>query len=217
MKPVLLLFLILLLSIAAKPQNSNTHYVEPIGEYKKIDLANDTRIFAALLDTLNTGNTALADSVKSSASNYIPPVLYALSYRMFFEKKYNEAMFWYYTAQLRARYDVNRCTDKTANASQYNMLFGEQINPYAFAHLDSLEKIIPKVVEFVRNNAENYDQHWINLSGMDAMSASLDGKSKNKNLSVDKNEWAAIKTKTVDGFYSDFKEVVAEFKKKKKD
>jgi hypothetical protein len=214
MKYILLILSAFLFAISAKAQNIENHYVEPVGEYKQINIANDTRIFISLLDTLKESHI-LVDSVKSFANNYIPPVLYALSYRLYFEKNYNEAMYWFYLAQLRSRYDVNRCADKTANASNYNQTFGPQINKYAFAHLDTLEKIIPRVVEFIRNNEENYDQRWINLSGMDAMSASLGGKNKKKALSVDKINWPAIKTKTVDAFFSDFKEVVLTLRKKK--
>ncbi len=109
-------------------------------------------------------------------------------------------------AQLRARYDVNRCTDKTANSNAYNVNFGPIINDYAFHHLDSLKIVVQRVANFVRENEELYDQRWINLTGMDAMTASLSDKPVNKQLSIEKKLWPVIKKKTIDDYYNDFKE-----------
>ncbi len=204
MRSILFLSL-LLIGFTACTQNVTTHQVEPKGVYKEINLSNDTRVFQLLLDT-SSDHSLLIDSVEKDPNKYIPPVLYALSNNLFAQKKYSEACFWFYVAQLRARYDVNRCADKTADASAYNESFGPAINEYASKHLDNLKIIIPKVVDFVRSNEEQYDQRWINLGGMDAMKESLGGKSSIKELSVAKNQWPAIKKKTIDTYYSDFKD-----------
>jgi hypothetical protein len=214
MKPTILLFL-LFGGFAANAQTIINHEVESKGVYKEINLSNDIRVIKLLLDTnFNTPRENLIDSVELRANYYTPPVLYALSNILFFLKRSNEATYWFYVAQLRARYDVNRCADKTANAEEYNQNFGPVINNYALTHLDTLEKIIPRVVEFVRSNEERYDQRWINLTGMDAMSAGLDDKPIYKKLSLDKSKWPAIKTKTIDDYYSGFKEALAGFRKK---
>src|ERR1700761_6610805 len=72
-------------------------------------------------------------------------------------------MFWFSLAQLRARYDINRCADKTVTASGYNVSIGYPINQYAMEHVDSLKKVVERVVAFERANNELYDQRWINL------------------------------------------------------
>ncbi|MEO6851804.1 MAG: hypothetical protein ABI203_00585, partial [Mucilaginibacter sp.] len=185
-------------------QNITNHLVEPKGVYKEINLSNDIRVIQLLGDTVS--NSSLIDSVERNANNYTPPVLYVLSNILFSQKKYNDACYWFYIAQLRARYDVNRCTDKTATPFVYTQTFGPIINEYAFKHLDNLKIIIQKVVDFVRTNEEKYDQRWINLTGMEAMTASLSDKAVNKKLSLDKSQWPAIKKKTIDDYYNDFKE-----------
>jgi len=213
MKLIIFLFA-LFLGVKATAQIVN-HEVEPKGIYKEIDLSNDLKVCKLLLDTnLNNPQAALIDSVEHNANKYTPPVLYVLSNVLFTLKKYNEAAYWFYIAQLRARYDINRCTDKTADAYQYNETFGPVINNYAFTHLDSLEEIVPRVVEYVRSNEEKYDQRWINLSGLDAMGASLGNQPTTKKLSVDENKWAAIKTKTINDFYENFKSLLKSLRKK---
>ncbi len=208
MRPILFLSL-LLIGSTAFAQNGTKHQVKPKGVYADINLSNDIRVINILLDTnLSHPRSALIDSVEKDANHYTPPVLYALSNILFVQKRYNEGCFWFYVAQLRARYDVNRCADKTANASAYNQSFGPIINEYAFKHKDTLKKIFPKVVDFVRNNEELYDQRWINLSGMGAMITSLGDKSANKELSISRDQWPAIKKKTIDSYDSDFKDVL---------
>src|SRR5579872_3661922 len=152
MRSVLFSFL-LLFGVTAVAQNVTNHQVKPKGIYKEINLSNDIRVIKTLLDPdLTHSRYALIDSVERDANHYTPPVLYALSNILFVYKRYNEGCYWFYVAQLRARYDVNRCADKTANAADYNQSFGPIINEYASKHLDTLKMIIPKVVDFVRNN-----------------------------------------------------------------
>src|SRR5579864_3839272 len=117
MRSILLLSLSLI-GLTTFAQSVTNHQVEPKGAYKEINLSNDTRVIQLLLDSnLTHSRSALIDSVERDANKYTPPVLYALSNILLFQKKYNEACFWFYVAQLRARYDVNRCADKTANAA----------------------------------------------------------------------------------------------------
>ena len=202
---LILLSLFLFIGLSTLAQNITNNELEPKGVYREINLSNDIKIIQQLLDT-SSSNPALIASVEKDANNYTPPVLYVLSNILFTQKKFNEACFWFYVAQLRARYDVNRCTDRTANANAYNQNFGPNINEYAFKHRDSLKVIVQNVVDFVRLNDESYDQRWINLTGMDAMKASLSDKPADKKLSIDKSKWPAIKKKTLDDYYEDFKE-----------
>lgn len=214
MKKTIVILLIILPAFIIKAQNVTNHTVEPKGVYREIDTKNDTKLMSLLLGPKNSGQSKLVGSIIQTPNTYDPPVLYALSKALFTSGKYNDAIFWFYLAQLRARYDANRCADKTASAAQYNQTFGPDINQYAFAHLDDLEKIIPKVIAFERSNEEKYDQRWINLTGMDAMNSGLTNKAENKALSKPKSEWPAIKKKTIDDYESGFKEAMISMKKK---
>lgn len=217
MKIRLTLFLLLssLYSFSQEVQGTQ-HTVEPVGEYKEIKLTNDIEAVRLLADSTHTDKTEIIDSVEHSPDKYIPPVLYVLSYVLFNSDRKNEAAFWFYLAQLRARYDVNRCADKTANASEYNQKFGPDINKYATQNLDSLQVLITNVINFEKNHAENYDQRWINLTGMVAMSAGLgDKKALTKPLSLPQEQWAAIKEKTINDYMNGFNEVMAMLKKQR--
>jgi len=214
MKKIAVILFIILPAFITKAQTITNHIVEPKGVYSEIDTKNDIRVMTSLLDPQNSTKSKLIDSIIQSPNNYDPPVLYVLSNVFFTSGKYNDAIFWFYLAQLRARYDVNRCADKTASAAQYNQTFGLDINQYAFAHLDDLEKIIPKVIEFERSNEENYDQRWINLTGMNAMSSALADKADNKPLSKAKDEWPAIKKGTIADYEEGFKQALISLKKK---
>ncbi|MES2429189.1 MAG: hypothetical protein V4560_19560 [Bacteroidota bacterium] len=210
-----LLLQLCLLAFSAVAQNVNEHIVEPVGVYKEIDTKKETRIGRLFADSVYKNKADLIKMIEETPNTVSPPALYFLSAALFNEGKKDDGAFWYYVAQLRARYDFNRCTDKTANAGEYNRIFGEAINPYALKEMsvDKLEQMVKKVVEFVRTNEEQYDQRWINLSGMDAMTASL-GNDPQKPLSIEKSKWPEIKAKTIDNYYRDFNEYVLSKKKK---
>lgn len=214
LKRYALLLFMLLFTSGLCAQTMTDHLVAPVGVYKTIKLDNDIRVMLLLSDTNYVGKAALVDSVMRGANGFTPPVLYAMSYTLFHMDRRDAACFWFYTAQLRARYDVNRCADKTATAELYNENFGPPINQYAMRNLDTLERIVQRVVTFVRTNEERYDERWINLSGMDVMMASLGKADAKKSLSLPKAKWPAIKTKTVDDYYNDFEEYVMQAKKK---
>ncbi len=113
-------------------------------------ILNDTD-FKAMVTFYGSGskktkNKLIAD-IKANPNIYIPPVLFNMSMFLLIDKKYGEACFWFYAAQLRARYDVNRSVDKTVSAADWNGPIGMAINQYAFEHLDTLEKMIPKVID----------------------------------------------------------------------
>ena len=203
---------------AFKSKAQNTQTIEPKGEYAQIHTDNDIRILRVLVDSTIDRNQRqkLADSIKQSPNIYMPPDLYALSYYLFNTERQNEAMFWFYLAQLRARYDVNRCADKTASAVNYNDTFGPPINQYAFAHLDTLRQVIRRVVAFEKINNEAYDQRWINLTGIGAISSGLDEKNSRKNnqLSLPQNQWPAIRTKTINDYWTGFEEYLSNKKDK---
>nr|WP_294796467.1 hypothetical protein [uncultured Mucilaginibacter sp.] len=206
----------LTLVITSKAQNVVNHTVEPVGEYKNIDLSKEMKIIENLMDPKNKQKEALMESVQFSANNYTPGLLYILSAALFADEKKDKAMFWFYVAQLRARYDANRCVDKTASAARYNSIIGLPINEYALANLDVLKRTIDSVVTYVRLNEENYDQRWINMEGMGAFTSTVDKTSAERPLSLPKEQWPAIKTATIKEYYDGFIEAMASLARKQK-
>lgn len=209
--------------IAISYSHAQTEKVKAVGEYAKIDSQKDV-LSSLKSDDPNTIKKAVK-SILAAPNKYNPVVLYAVSARLFQQEKKDEAVFLYYVAQLRARYDSNLCLDKSAGqaASQLASMFGQKINPYAFEDLKKLETTVNNVVAFVKNNEEDYDHRWINLHGMAAMTKSLaekEGKSgemsEDAAMTKPKNEWPAIKQETINTYYKGFQEALAGFKKQNK-
>lgn len=122
--------------------------------------------------------------------------------------------------QLRGRYDANRCADISARSGigVLNMEFGGPINRYMFmqSDLSKIENLIPKVVEWDKVTAHNYDQRWINLHGMDAMITSLDGQTKEPTFSLPEKDWESIAEKTRADYLSGFADALKDLQAAKK-
>jgi len=116
---------------------------------------------------------------------------------------------------VRARYDANLCLDNSAKqaVSILNSEYGPAINKYALQNIDTLEKTVTGVVDFVRTNEEDYDHRWINLHGMGAVMSGLGNGTGDRDLTQPKEKWADIKKKTVDDYFNGFVEHVIKPKK----
>lgn len=193
--------------------------VQPTGEYAKIDvkLANDT--IDILLDV---NNKELIDKTVSEIiavpQNYAPPVLYMLAYTLFSQDRKDEAMFWFYAGQLRARYDANRCADVSARSAvgALNDKIGPVINPYAFKDMAKLKETIYKVLDWEKTTPFNYDHRWINLHGLNALMGGLGGEEPTDPLSLPQGEWDAIHQKTLDDYLAGFNQALAMMEEKAK-
>ncbi len=210
MKKTILLFIVFLGFLTISNAQTKTVEVKSKGVYKEIDVERHNEAFRILDGENKVQIEKTIESILKNPNYYNPSVIYALSRQLFNQGKKDEAAYWFYVAQLRARYDANLCMDKSAKqgVSLLNQQYGPDINIYAFKDINKLEKIVTKVVEFVRTNEENYDHRWINLLGMDAMIGSMEESTEKKELSQPKDKWAEIKKKTVDDYYNGFMEFV---------
>lgn len=191
--------------------------VEPSGVFREIDIDRDWRA----LEVLNRGGARarrkVVDTIISDPNVYTPPVLCALSRELFSQEKTffgtdrrDEAAFWFYVAQLRARYDANLCMDETAaeGAGILTLQYGPEINRYMFQDLGKLESTVKRVVDFVRSHDETYDHRWINLHGMWAITSGMKNEPETRELSRPRSEWADIKKNTVDEYYQGFVDAI---------
>jgi hypothetical protein len=174
------------------------HAVAPRGEYAKIDVRLAQETIAALQSGVGSERARAIKAIETAPQKYAPPVFYVLAGVLFTEGRKDDAGFWFYAGQLRARFDANRCADVSARQAVAVLTdeFGSPINQYMFEDFAKVEALIPKVVDWDRKTAHDYDQRWINLHGMDAMLASLDPAGKPKPLSLPQEEWDAIAEKT---------------------
>jgi hypothetical protein len=186
----------------------------PQGVYAHID----TRQTQEMLQTLTQGSAeqqqAALERVRAAPERFQPPVLYAMSQVLFKAKLYHEAAFWFYAGQLRARFDVNRSTDPTTRQAvdALNQTYGAQINRYLFQDLDRALDLIANVVAWDRKTPYDYDPHWINLHGMQAVQAARDPQSAGPrtaaSLSQPPSEWAAIAERTRAKYLKSFQDAI---------
>lgn len=189
--------------------------VKPTGEYATIDM----KPCMATLKAIDTGSEQERDKtiaqVKATPSKFNPVVFYHMSKALFDKNEKDDAAFWFYAGQLRARYDANRCADISARSgvAVLNQQFGAPINQYAMKDLTKLESIVNKVAEFDAKTPHDYDHRWINLHGMGAMLESMDGTERGKQaLSLPESQWKAIEQKTRDDYMAGFKQALVELK-----
>jgi hypothetical protein len=203
---ILALSLCLLLPAAATAQ---THTVEPRGEYANID----TRAAREAIEALSSGaperKARTIAEVTAAPEKYAPPVFYALSRALFEQDKKDEAAFWYYAGQLRARFDAYRCADVSARqaVSLLNREYGGPINKHAMQDLAKLEALVERVVAWDRRTPHRYDHRWINLHGMGAILSAKEG-AKPAPLSLPEQDWPAIADKTRQDYLSGLRKAI---------
>lgn len=218
MKRLFLLIAIIsgsLFNLQAQTKQIESKKGEPRGIYKEIDVENSNKMIE-ILNGNNKEQTIMAiDNILKTPNNFNPPVFYVLSKVLFDDGKKEEASFWFFTAQLRARYDANLCLDNSAKQAVtiLNNEYGPRINQYAFDNVSFLENTVKNVVSFVKENNENYDHRWLNLHGMQAILTSMGEKTEKTELSKPREEWDKIKQATIDDFFSGFSTYLKSLKK----
>jgi hypothetical protein len=202
------------------PCVANDVAVRPIGVYAEIDI----QLTSAAVQTLSTGSNAakakVIATVQENAKEYAPPAFYALSKALFDEGQKDEGAFWFYAGQLRGRFDANRCADASAREAidVLNDEYGTPINQYMFQRPGKLAKLIDRVVDWDKKTPHNYDPRWINLHGMNAMTAAMSGKVPTNaaaSMSIPSSQWAEIEEQTRADYLSGFKEAMAQLKSQK--
>lgn len=193
--------------------SQNVTKVEPKGIFAEIDVQKSNEAVMILQGKNKKNKERVIEEILGSPNDYNPTVLYVLSNELFKKKEKDEGAFWFYVGQLRARIDANICADITARqaVSILNDEYGLMINKYTIPKIELLEEIVMKVLEFVRNNNENYDRRWINLHGMWVFKYSTDD-NKDLKLSLPDEQWESIKEKTINDYYEGFKEALASLK-----
>jgi hypothetical protein len=210
-----LFFSILLILVMNLIYSQQDIQLEPKGIFSEIDVkkCNDIIILFSSNDFINKNK--VIDIIIKHPNDFDPRIFYFLSNELFKKGKKEDAAFWFYVGQLKARIDANICADLTAGEAVdvLNNNFGEIINKYTFKNIPLLEKVMIKVIAFVKNSNENYDRRWINLHGIWAVKSSLDDKFEVPELSLPKEQWASIKEKTINDYEESFKEVITKIKK----
>ena len=193
----------------------NAIEVEPIGDFGKIDTRLTTDLMKRLISSDRSTKTKAIDQVKASPGKVAPPALYSMSNEMFRLDQKDEALFWFYLGQLRARSDANKTNDVSARQAVgvLNSQYGPLINQYAFRNtkvnykkaLADIKSLATKVVDWDRKHPREYDPRWISLHGMGAF---LD----NKVEFEPKERWEKINEQTRINYLKDLDESAAMFR-----
>ncbi len=207
---MLLLTLLLPLAACVGQQRGRTTTVTPAGEYATINTAPALALMKRLHSTSAETRDAAIREVLAKPQSVMPTVLYSLSAALFAKGEKDDAAFWFYAGQLRARYDANRCADVSARqaVAVLNQNYGPPINQYAFQDIPKLKTLIPMVVEWEEKTPHDYDHRWINLHGMGAMMRSFGDDKAPHPLSLPEADWPHIGQETREAYLRGFNEAM---------
>lgn len=139
--------------------------LEPKGEFAQLPFEATQQMMERLL----AGEDQAKQEVLAAPNQVTPPVLFALALLLAQQGDHQGALFWYFTAQLRARSDANKSLDPTVSAgvTQLGSEFGGPIEQYAGSHPDEVRYIVPKVLRWDAKVTRQYDARWVALQGQD--------------------------------------------------
>lgn len=160
--------LLLVIMLAGCAQETTAPALQPQGEYRLLPLETTQRQVNALLQ----GEQETLQSVQLHPDDVTPPVLFALAYQLGQQQHYHDAMFWFYTAQLRARSDANKALDSSVQAgvSRLSEQFGREISAYALSHPAEMEAAMIQALCRDKTAQRHYNPRWVALHGSDVLS-----------------------------------------------
>jgi hypothetical protein len=202
MRNTLALALMIVLMGCASAQREAV--VEAKGEFATIDTSTSRETIRAI----KVNDATAIEGVISSPGSYSPPVLYALSSALFESGKKDEAAFWFYAGQLRARSDANKSLDPSAKqaVAVLNQKYGERINRHAFGVIENLRITVEQVIAWDEKTERKYDPRWIALHGMDAYTESTI-------RFVPQQDWEKIDAKTREEYLQGFRQAMEMLKR----
>jgi TPR repeat protein len=218
-------FSIIILILSSLPSYAQsigkTVDVQPSGPFAQIDVKESNKTMQILMGKDQASKQSEVDEILKHADQYNPVVLYALADALFEQGKKDDAVFWFYAAYLRAKYDKNLCVDESAKGvvDSLNFFFDSGINLYLQQNIDGFEQMVEKILDWDQKTPYHYDHRWINLHGMQAMTYSLEAQQgkvpKEVAMSVPSSEWLIVYQKSRKEFADDLKHLEKILKQKK--
>lgn len=113
----------------------------------------------------DVARVALARAAIEAEPQAYPPYLYAaLSQALLDGGERQEASFWYYASQLRARYDANRCNlspSAERHARLLGDIYGKDIARDAIEQPARMAETVSDVLRFDEDTPNTYDPRWV--------------------------------------------------------
>lgn len=185
---------------------ADTQQIEPTGIYKTIDITTAKNAIQILANGTSEDKQKVIADVITSSEKYSPPALYAVSNEFAKNNQLDEALFWFYAAQLRASGDAKISADPTSASGV--MLLNSSMNAntrkHQFTVIEKLEGIVDSAVSWDIKTLRKYDHRWINLYGSKAMRHARFGEPAPTELSIPEADWGSTLTKTRDEWHQGF-------------
>lgn len=120
---------------------------------------------------LTQAQARAVDKVLATPERYSPVALYATARALFITGRKDEAARWFYSAQVRARFDATRCPDRSARQATtiLTQRFGPPINRYAFQSPERLKTAVHAALAWDRATPHHYNHRWIDYHGIGSM------------------------------------------------
>lgn len=155
------------------------------------------------------GNEAddLVEEIENKPEKYQPPVLSSLANYLYKNGKVDDAIFWLNAGRLRGNYDVSRCTDESAGEVMATLASRvlPDLRKAQFADINKFRRIVMTVIQWDKDTPHSYDQRWVNLYGIKAMTSALGDEEKTpRSLSVPRKEWDELADRARTDFQSSF-------------
>lgn len=159
--------LLLIIMLTGCAQQTTSTVLQPQGEYRLLPLETTRR----QVDELLLGTPVTLAFVQNHPDEVTPPVLFALAYQLYQQQHYHDAMFWFYTAQLRARSDANKSLDTSVQqgVTKLSEQFGSEISLYALSHPAEMEAAMIQALRRDKTAARRYNPRWVALHGAEVL------------------------------------------------
>lgn len=180
---------------ASENDDATAPELQPKGEYRLLPLETTRRQVDAILQ----GDDEAVSAVQIHPEKVTPPVLFALAFQQFQHQHYHDAMFWYFTAQLRARSDANKSLDRSTQqgVSKLSEQFGADISAYAQSHPQAMEQAMIEVLKWDKKALRAYNPRWVALHGNEVWT-------QQDYAFMPMDRWAEINRQTRDDFARGF-------------
>lgn len=176
------------------------------GFCQSLDRNQSEDVFYRLVDEEGENLEDLIKQIQENPDDYEPPVIFALANKLFLLEQKEEAVFWFYLAQVRSLYAKHLAKANLQETGQgrinlYLNNFGASIKPYALSQPQLLAGLMDRIKTYLDRHQENYNLLWL-YSQEEELSDFA------KKHFKPKNEWKAIRYTTYQSFFKRVEEVL---------
>lgn len=193
-----------LVACSSQQDSSTASPFVPQGEFRLLPFDTMRRN----VDQLLSGDDATFNRVVADPNQVTPPVLFALAWVYNQKGDTDNALFWLYTAQLRARSDANKCLDTSTQAAVTKLTaqFGQEISAYGLSHPDQMEWAMRRVLQWDKRTVRHYNPRWVALMGDEA-------KERQDYAFLPMDKWSAIDQMTHRDFARGFAQMMVKMRR----